>query len=222
MGFVVVYVGWHLGKCSNLMLKIGLLTIEPPLIYKEDMSSIPDFVSRNLPAIPDIVVSVDGVEKLLCNLNPNIACGPDGIIPRILKECAHEIAPALTVIFQMSLDSGTLPLDWKRANISPIFKKGDRSKASNYRPVSLTCVACKLSEHIIHSHTMKNLDSHKILTTAQHGFRCGHSCETQLIQTVHDFAFSLDNKTETDVVIMDFSKAFDTFESLIHTNPAIT
>ena len=65
-------------------------------------------------------------------------------------------------------------------------------------------------EHIIHSHTMKYLDSHKILTTAQHGFRSGHSCETQLIQTVHDFAYSLNNKTQTDVVIMDFSKAFDT------------
>ena len=117
----------------------------------------------------------------------------------------------LTVIFQMSLDTGILPLDWKQANVAPIFKKGDCSKANNYRPVSLTCVACKLLEHIIHSHTMKYLDSHKILTTAQHGFRSGHSCETQLIQTVHDFAYSLNNKTQTDVVIMDFSiLAFDT------------
>ena len=171
---------------------------------------MPDFVLRNLPSIPDIIMNVDGVEKLLCNLNPNKACGPDGITPRILKECAHEIAPALTFIFQMSLDTGILPLDWKQANVVPIFKKGDRSKASNYRPVSLTCVAFKLLEHIIHSYTMKYLDSHKILTTAQHGFRSGHSCETQLIQTVHDFAYSLNNKTQTDVVIMDFSKAFDT------------
>ena len=99
---------------------------------------------------------------------------------------------------------------WKNANISPIHKKGDRTQASNYRLVSLTSVSCKLCEHIIHSHIMEFLDKHKILTTSQHGFRSGHSWETQLIQAIHDFTSALDNKTQTDVVIMDFSKAFNT------------
>ena len=57
---------------------------------------------------------------------------------------------------------------------------------------------------------MEFLDKHKILTTSQHGFRSGHSCETQLIQTIHDFTSALDNKTQTDVIITDLSKAFDT------------
>ena len=160
--------------------------------------------------MPDITIFVEGVEKLLVNLNPNKATGPDGISPRVLKEFAHEIAPVLTLIYQRSIDTGILPLDWKQANISPIFKKGERSKASNYRPVSLTSVACKIVEHILHSHIMKYLDKHKVLNTAQHGFRSGHSCETQLIQTIHDFTSSLNYRTQTDVVIMDFSKAFDT------------
>ena len=121
----------------------------------------------------------------------------------------HEIAPVLTLIYQRSIDTGILPLDWKQANISPIFKKGERSKASNYRPVSLTSVACKIIEHILHSHIMKYLDKHKVLNTAQHGFRSGHSCETQLIQTIHDFTSFLNYRTQTDVVIMDFSKAHD-------------
>ncbi len=90
--------------------------------------------------------------KNFFSLNPNKAYGPDEISPRILKELAHEIAPMLSLIFQVSLDSGELPSDWKEASISPIFKKGDRVKASNYRPVSLTCVSCKLLEHIVHSH----------------------------------------------------------------------
>ena len=174
------------------------------------MSALPDFVSKNISSISDIFVTTKGVEKLLKNLNPNKATGPDGISPRVLKEFASEIAPILTIIFQTSLDSGIIPNDWKHANISPIYKKGERTKASNYRPVSLTSVSCKLCEHIVHSHIMSFLDKHKILTTSQHGFRSGHSCETQLIQTIHDFTSSLDNKTQTDVVIMDFSKAFDT------------
>ena len=156
------------------------------------------------------LLSIQRVYRNCCqNLNPHKATGPDGISPRILKELAPELAPILSFIYQTSLNTGKLPQDWKTANISPIFKKGDRVKASNYRPVSLTSVACKLLEHVIHSHIMKYFDAHNVLTPQQHGSRQAHSCETQLIQTVHDFTTSLNNNTQTDVVIMDFSKAFD-------------
>ena len=165
---------------SDNKTKAELLNAQFKSVFTgEDMSALPDLVSKNIPSIPDIIVSTDGVEKLLKNLNPNKATGPDGISPRVLREFASEIAPILTIIFQTSIDSGTIPKDWKNANISPIHKKGDRTKASNYRPVSLTSVSCKLCEHIIHSHIMEFLDKHKILTTSQHGFRSGHSCETQ-------------------------------------------
>ena len=137
------------------------------------------------------------------------AAGPDNLSARVLKEYAEELAPALTCIFQRSIDCGILPEDWRQANISPIFKKGDRTKASNYRPVSLTSICCKTLEHIIHANIMDHLDLHHILCEEQHGFRSKHSCESQLIQTVHDLSEALDNKQETDVIIMDFSKAFD-------------
>ena len=120
--------------------------------------------------------------------------------PRILKEFAKEIAPILSIIYQASIDTGHLPADWKTANISPIYKKSDRTKASNYRPVSLTSVPCKVLEHVVHSHIMKHFDAHNILTSQQHGFRAAHSCETQLIQTIHDFATSRNNLTQTDVI----------------------
>jgi hypothetical protein len=86
---------------------------------------------------------------LLQDINPSKASGPDGIPNRILKECASQIAPSLTVIFQKSIDTGTLPEDWLNANISCVYKKGDKHAAENYRPVSLTSVPCKPLEHII-------------------------------------------------------------------------
>ena len=77
--------------------------------------------------------------------------------------------------------------------ICPLFKKGDRSLACNYRPVSLTCVPCKLLEHIVCSNIMAHLDEHKLLSEKRHAFRKWHSCETQLITVIDDWAKILDN-----------------------------
>ena len=83
-------------------------------------------------------------------------------------------------------------------------------KAVNYCPVSLTCITCKLSGHIICTHILTHLDDHKTLTDLQHGFRSGRSCETQLVTTIQDLA-QMHNKTgsQIDIAILDFSKAFD-------------
>ena len=161
----------------------------------EDKDSIPDPQPSRFPPIPNITISTNGIEKPLQNRHPNKATGPDGIPPRILKEFAKEIAPILSIIYQASIDTGHLPADWKTANISPIYKKSDRTKASNYRPVSLTSVPCKVLEYVVHSHIMKHFDAHNILTSQQHGFRAAHSCETQLNQTIHKFATSRNNLT---------------------------
>ena len=88
----------------------------------------------------DINIQVSGVEKLLGNINPNKAKGPDEIHGRVLKECKNVIAPFLTIIFQKSLTSGTIPSDWKHANVCPVYKKGDKHDPKNYGPISLTCI----------------------------------------------------------------------------------
>ena len=119
------------------------------------------------------------------------------------------ITPVLTTIFQASIDQGTVPDDWKTAFVTPLFKKGDRSKASNYRPVSLTSVCCKVIEHIIHSQVISHLERHNILADQQHGFRKRRSCESQLITTIHDLANGLNERKQIDAVLLDFSKAFD-------------
>ena len=77
------------------------------------------------------------------------ATGPDGLPPKLLKELSHELAPCLTLLFKASIYQSTLPLDWKTALVMPLFKKGSRIDPSNYRPISLTSVCCKVLEHII-------------------------------------------------------------------------
>ena len=115
----------------------------------------------------------------------------------------------LTRIFQLTIDTGSIPTQWKKAAVSPIFKKGDRGKASNYRPVSLTSVCCKLNEHIIAKAIMTHLEQHCLLTDNQHGFRRKRSCETQLVTFVQELMNSIAKGGQVDVVVMDFAKAFD-------------
>ena len=111
-------------------------------------------LDRSAPFMEDIVVTKERVTKLLKGLNPSKALGPDELHSRVLKELATELGPIFAHLFQQSIDSGETPKEWTLANISPFFKKGDKYLACNYRPVSLTCVPCKLLEHIVCSNIM--------------------------------------------------------------------
>ena len=157
----------------------------------------------------ELHVSVQGVTKLLRKVNPNIASGPDSIPARILKELADETTPLLTIIFNKRLEQGEVPTDWRKTNVTAIYKKGDKFEPNNYQPVSLTSLCCKLQEHIIVSNVLSHLEEHSVLTDCQHGFRARRSCKTQLIGLYHDLAQSLDKKKQTDLAILDFSKTFD-------------
>ena len=159
--------------------------------------------------LTSIEISEVGVRKLLQELNPHKACGPDEITPMVLKTLATEIAPILTRIFKSSIETGEVPEDWRTANVAPVFKKGEHYEPSNYRPVSLTSVPCKILEHIIVSTVMNHLESNNILSPRQHGFRRGRSCETQLLEFTEELTETMENCGQTDIVIMNFAKAFD-------------
>ena len=165
-----------------------------------------------------IIVTIPGVEKLLKNIKPFKATGPDSIPARLLNELSVQLASALTYIYQKSITAGEVPDDWKMAHVVFIFKKGDKSKSSNHRPVSLTSICSKLMKHILHSNIMSHFEKHAILTEAQHGFRSRRSCESQLIYTVHELTKGLSEGKQIDVILLDFSKAFDKVphERLIH------
>jgi hypothetical protein len=180
------------------------------IFTREENKTLPKTTKHISRSIPDLEIRSEGIEKILKNINPFKASEPDNIPNRILKECVKQLAPGLTSIYQKSIDTGTLPRDWLSANVSRIFKKGDKHAPENYRPMSLTSVPCKLLEHVICKHMLKHLEKHKMLTSLNHGFRSGYSCETQLLVTLHDFMKSYDAGLQTDVAILDFSKAFDT------------
>ena len=156
----------------------------------------------------------NGVFKLLNGLNINKVSGPGGLSARVLKECSSEIDPILSLIYNESFALGTVPDDWRQANVAPVFKKGEKYDAANYGPVLLTCICCKTLEHIIVSNMNKHLAFESILADCQHDFRSQRSCETQLVQLYHDMVSNLDRalnggQRQTDVIIMDFAKAFD-------------
>ena len=142
------------------------------------LGSVPDTNFSSVPVMPDLDISLNGILKLLKNLKPGKAAGPDQLKPLLLKELRDEIASIIKIIFEKSLQTGKLPSDWVTANIMPVFKKGDKSSAANYRPISLTCILCKVLEHILASNIVKHLDAQGIMYDLQHGFREKRSCET--------------------------------------------
>ena len=179
-------------------------------VFTLENPELPKLKPSDTPSMRKITITVNGVKKQLQTLDASKSTGPDNIPTRVLKETANETAPYLTEIFQQSLDQGCVPDDWKHANVSAVFKKGRRDVPSNYRPISLTSVSCKILEHIIFHHIMEHLEQHNILVDTQHGFRKHRSCETQLINTLETVAQLYDTKHQIDLVVLDFSKAFDT------------
>ena len=176
---------------------------------KDNQAPFPCMPDKSVPDIPQISVTVDGVYNLLANLDAHKATGPDNIPSRFLKEFAQQIAPALTLIFQSSINQGKLPRDWKIANITPIHKKNNRADPTNYRPISLTSICCKTLEHIIYSSIFSHLERHNLLCDSQHGFRAKRSCETQLLGAINDFQLCLNSGGHIDALFLDFAKAFD-------------
>ena len=115
------------------------------------------------------------MKKKLKNLKTNKSPGPDGIHPRLLKELSDTLTMPLTLIFQASVNQKSIPEDWKLATISAIYKKGNKKKAGNYRPVSLTCICCKIIESIIRDQIVSHMKKNKLFSKKQFGFIGGRS-----------------------------------------------
>ena len=177
--------------------------------------------SNNLPTPPqmfhgsddeklgNINVQSSEIRKYLKTIDVNKSTGPDDISPRILKECCSQLETPLTLLFNKSLSEAKVPTLWKRANITPLFKKGDKKQANNYRPISLTSVLIKLLEKIIKDKLITFLETHELLNNNQHGFRSNRSCLTNLLDFFENVYATVDTKTPYDIIYLDFQKAFD-------------
>jgi len=147
----------------------------------EDLSSLLLLPDSTYLTMQNIRINEAGVYNILSQLDPHKAGGPDNILAHVLKELAHDLTPLLTHLYQQSLDTGTLPQEWKLALITSIFKKDKISDALTYHTILLTSIVCKTLEHILASQIAKHLEANNILCSNQFGFQSGHSCKSQLL-----------------------------------------
>ena len=182
------------------------------VFLKEDTSNLPNVEEASFASgihISDIRVTKDAVEKKLKELNPQKAQGPDQIPPRVLKELHKELALPLSKLFNKSLETGVVPKKWKSAEVTAIFKKGNKTDPGNYRPVSLTCICCKLLEQFVRDEIVKHMTDNNLYSECQHGFRKKRSCVTQLLEVYDQLTEMIDDGKSVDIIYLDFRKAFD-------------
>jgi len=155
------------------------------------------------------LVEEDCVRDRLSDLDAHKSMGLDGMHPRVLRELADVFAEPLSIIFETSWRTGEVPEDWRKANVTPIFKKGKKEDPGNYRPVSLTSPG-NMMEQLILQVIIKQVEENKVIRSSQHGFTKGKSCLTNLISFYDGMTGWVDEGRAVDVVYLDFSKAFDT------------
>ena len=156
-----------------------------------------------------ILFNHNAVYNRLSNLLPFNSPGPDNFHPFVLKSLCDTVCKPLAIIFQTSLDTLSLPNIWKTANVSSIFKEGDKGDAFNYRPISLTCVACKIMESIIKDAVNTYLLENNLLSNCKFGFVNSRSVQLQLLSLLNHWTDILDSGHTIDVIYLDFMKAFD-------------
>ena len=165
-----------------------------------------DIDFRNDP-FADFKIDHRQLRKILATINPHKSMGPDNISGFVIKNCAVSIAYPLSLLFNLSFNTGQLPEEWKLANIVPVFKKGDRSCVENYRPISLTCIVSKIFEKCLRDSILDHCKNK--LHDNQHGFLPNKSCNTQMLPFIHNISLGLNANKDIDIVYFDFAKAFD-------------
>ena len=177
-------------------LNIQPPAFEPPLITKTLTSE-------------DFLITEDDILAAIGDLKSDSAAGPDGIPVILLKNCATELCEPLRILWSESFQTGVVPPFYKSSYITPIFKKGDRARAVNYRPISLTSHVIKIYERVLRKTMVNFIEDNNILCDNQHGFRSGRSCLTQMLSHFDAIMLGLLNGHDTDAIYLDFTKAFD-------------
>jgi hypothetical protein len=157
----------------------------------------------------NLIFSAKAVKEKLKALNRFKPAGTDNVHPYVLVECCDTLSIPLSLIFRHSFEAGQIPSLWSQANISPIFKKGDKTYAENYRPISLTSVPCKVMERLARDEFLDYLCLNNLISPSQHGFVYSKSCATNLLEAFDTITAALSNNFEVIILLLDFLKAFD-------------
>ena len=152
--------------------------------------------------------STDDILKIIRNLDPNKAHGHDMISIRMIKICDTSICRPLKLIFQACLESGKFPNEWKKANVVPVHKKGDKQMLKNYRPISLLPTAGKVFERLLYDRMLEFFIENNLISKNQSGFRPVDSCINELFSITHEIHQSFDDNLEIRAVFLDISKTF--------------
>ena len=153
------------------------------------------------------------IRKAILKLNVNKSCGPDEIHPQILIELVDLVSKPLAFLLNKTMGEGCIPQDWIKAYVSPIFKKGARNKAENYRPISLTSIVGKLMEYFVRDSIMTHMRAENLLSSKQYGFINRRSTTTQLLSYLDKCIDTIVPGGVVDTIYFDFVKAFD---SVLH------
>ena len=195
---------------DNKVMADQLNTYFSSVFTREDQSNVPVLQAKvSVPDLDNIIFSVTDIEDKISELKDNSAPGPDQISGRLLKSLKTTISKPLQLIFNKSLSEKTAPSEWKDAIVIPIFKKGTKGSPSNYRPVSLTSIVCKIMEKLIKEKIVEHLSTNNLINPSQHGFTKHKSCSTNLLEFFEFVTYQVDRGNAVDVVYLDFAKAFD-------------
>ncbi|MCG7882866.1 MAG: hypothetical protein JAY96_14895 [Candidatus Thiodiazotropha endolucinida] len=175
----------------------------------DNNARLPVFQPITNNSLSNIVCTPDEIAELILILNPNKATGPDAISNRMLKAVAREVSIPLSIIFNRSFREGCFADIWKTSNVLPLYKKGDKSIISNYRPISLLSGVGKLQERIAHKNLYNFFHENNLLYRYQSGFLPQHSTTFQLIDIFQHICQTFDNNQFSCMIFCDVSKAFD-------------
>ena len=182
--------------------------------FAKSFSTPVDYYSNNvtpnsIPQIEPLMFTIEDIKTAIKELRPTSASGPDGFPAILLRNCVNSLSEPLTIFWQKSIDTETIPEQLLQSIITPQHKSGSKALPINYRPIALTSHIIKVFEKVIRNHVTTHLTKNNLLNDNQHGFRSGRSCLSELLEHYDTLLSYLEEGFNVDVIYLDFAKAFD-------------